>query len=230
MIRAAIFDLDGTLADTEPLHYEAFAAVLRPEGIELPRADYFARLVGYNDHDCFALMLGENGRAAGEDRITEFISRKAALYQKAIDERDVLNPGAAEFVRRCAGRFPLAIATGTLRAEAEMILRGGGIRDAFAVIIAAEDVEHGKPEPDCFIAARERINQLTHLQPPLEAAECLVVEDTVFGVDAAHRAGMKVLALAYTSPAGELEVAELVRRSFIETDLDDVLRRLSSGK
>ncbi len=227
MIRAIVFDLDGTLADTEPLHFHAFAAVLAPLGIELSRADYFARLVGYDDHDCFAVMLRENGRDAGEDAIRALIASKAALYQSAIAERDVLRPGAAEFVRRCAERFPLIIATGTLRDEAEMILSGGGIRELFADVIAAEDIEHGKPEPDCFIAALGRLGFLLRLHPPLEGHECLVIEDTRAGIEAAHRAGMKVLALAYTEPPDALCAADLVRASFLETDLDDVLRRFS---
>jgi beta-phosphoglucomutase len=228
MIRAIVFDLDGTLADTEPLHFQAFAAVLGPEGIELSRAEYFARLVGYDDHDCFAAMLRENGRDAGEDAIRALIASKAALYQNAIAERDVLRPGAVEFVRRCAERFPLIIATGTLRDEAEMILRGGGIRELFADIIAAEDVEHGKPEPDCFIAALGRLGFVLRLHPPLEGHECLVIEDTRAGVEAAHRAGMKVLALAYTEPPSALCAADLVRPSFLETDLDDVLRQFAA--
>jgi beta-phosphoglucomutase len=87
MIRAVIFDLDGTLADTETLHYAAFTEVLRPEGIELSRADYFARLIGYDDHDCFEAVLKENGKDASEAHIARLAERKTASYMEVIRTR-----------------------------------------------------------------------------------------------------------------------------------------------
>jgi len=117
-IRALIFDLDGTIADTEPLHFEAFNEVLRPHGIELSREDYFSRLIGYDDRDCFMLLLREHRKPADPARIDELIAEKTRIYQAFIAQREVLFPGAAEFVRNCAKRFPLAMVTGTLRVEA----------------------------------------------------------------------------------------------------------------
>jgi len=227
MIRAIIFDLDGTLADTEPLHFEAFAHVLHAEGIELDRAVYYSRLIGFDDRDCFAAVLRENGRAAGGETLAALITRKAAIYQAAIADRDVTYPGAAEFVRRCAERFPLIVATGTLRVEAELILKRAGVRELFADVIAAEDVEHGKPEPEGFVKAMGRLGFLLRLRPPLEPAECLVIEDTIAGVEAGRRAGMKVLALCHSARPEDLQRAQIVRSSLAETDLDEILRELS---
>jgi beta-phosphoglucomutase len=227
MIRAIIFDLDGTLADTEPLHRDALAAALRPEGIEVTSEEYFARLIGYNDRDCVVMLLTENGRSAGEERVRELVERKAALYQASIRGRDVLYPGAADFARECAARFPLAIVTGTLRAEAEMILRQGAVRDLFVDLVAAEDVPNGKPAPDAFIAALGRLGFLLRQRPAIAPSECLAIEDSAAGIDAAKAAGMRVLALTHTAAESTLARADLVRRALRETDLDDILRRLA---
>jgi beta-phosphoglucomutase len=226
MIRAVIFDLDGTLVDTEPIHFAAFNEVLRPDGIEIPYGEYCARLIGLNDRDCFSTVLRENRKDAGARHVAELVARKTVAYQAMVSQRDVVYPGAEKFVRDCALRFPLMIATGTLRAEAEAILRRAGIRELFLDIIAAEDVEHGKPEPDGFIAALGRIGFLLRQRDPVMANECLAVEDNRVGVEAAHRAGMNVLALCHMAPASALADADVVRNSISDLDLDDVLHAL----
>jgi phosphoglycolate phosphatase/beta-phosphoglucomutase len=144
-----------------------------------------------------------------------------------VAEREVLFPGAADFVHRCAERFPLALVTGTLRAEAEMILRKAEIRGLFAAIVAAEDVEQGKPSPEGFIAALGRLGFILRPRPSLTAGECLAIEDTVAGVEAAQRAGMRVLAVAHTVAAAQLSAADLVRPSLAATDLDEMLRLMA---
>jgi HAD superfamily hydrolase (TIGR01509 family) len=224
MIRAIIFDLDGTLVDTEPIHLEAFNEVLRERGLEIAPAEYFARLVGLDDRDCFTTVLREHGAPAGEAVVAAMIARKTVAYTAKIRSRDVLRPGAERFVRACAERFPLMIASGTLRAEAELILRRAKLRGWFLDVLGAEDAERGKPAPDIFIAALGRLGFLLRQHDPVKPRQCLVVEDTPAGIAAARAAGMRVLAIEATVAAAALAGADFLASDFDSIDLDRILR------
>jgi beta-phosphoglucomutase len=117
-----------------------------------------------------------------------------------------------------AQRLPLAVASGALREEIEMILTGVGLRKCFQVIISAEDVAEGKPHPEIFVKALRELNRVGARNEPIRSSECLVVEDSKEGVLAAHRAGIKCLAVANSHPAGELR-AEAVVGSLEEVTL-----------
>jgi len=205
--RLVIFDFDGVLADTEDLHCEAFLDVLREEGAAFSREDYYQRYLGLPDAACLASALAARGRASDEARVEALVQRKRAAYALRAP-RARLYPGAAELVRRLHRRHLLAIASGAFREEITTVLERGEVGDRFAAIVAAEDVARGKPAPDPFLRALAEVNRAR--DTPLAAAQCLVVEDAPHGIDAAHAAGMRCVAVATNHGRASLAHADAV--------------------
>ncbi len=220
--RALIFDFDGVIADDEPLHLLAFQRTLAGEGIALTREDYYARYLGFDDHDAVVEALREAGRPAPEEQVQHLMATKAAHFLALVRDGVRLFPGVGAFVREAAARVPLAIASGALRREVELILAQAGLRAAFTVLASAEDVDSGKPSPEIFLTALERLREAV---PDLAAAECLVIEDSLAGVEGARRAGMRCLAVTNSYAAGALQGADAVVAS-LETVTWDALAAL----
>jgi HAD superfamily hydrolase (TIGR01509 family) len=221
MLQAIIFDFNGVIVDDEPLHLELFRRVLAEEGIALADEDYYEKYLGYDDRGCFIAALTDAGRgpsAADAALIEGLIARKAAYYRRAIDERCLLFPGVVEFVRRAAARFPLAIASGALRPEIELVLARGEIRDCFRAVIAAEDVSECKPHPEGYVKALAALNACSAQPAPIQPGECLVIEDSIAGIEAAHRAGMRCLAVTNSYRVEELTEADWIVSSLVECD------------
>ncbi len=208
MLKAVIFDFNGILVDDEPIHLELFRKVLAEEGLALTKEVYLEKYMGMDDRGCFRAVFEDYGRKLDDAKLAELIGRKAQYYRDTIAERIVIFPGVQRLVPELAARFPLAVASGALRAEIEMILQVGGLRNYFQVIASAEDVDHGKPHPEVFINALRGLNEKR--RDPIRASECLVIEDTKDGIKAAHRAGIKCLAVTNSYPAAELEAETVV--------------------
>ncbi|MDO8546812.1 MAG: HAD family phosphatase [Nitrospirales bacterium] len=222
MLKAIIFDFDGVLADTEPLHFRMFQQVLQGEGLPLSEHDYYEKYIGFDDRGCFHAVLSEHGRDAAPETIHRLVERKAAVMLGHLTTTRMVYPGAVEFVKNVAGRYRRAIVSGALRHEIEMILTTAGMRDDFEHITAAEDVQDGKPEPEGYLHALQALNR----RAPILASECLVIEDTFFGIQAAHAAGMRCLALSTTSPPDRLRTADAVTATLQDCDLASLVRRL----
>ena len=210
-LKAIIFDFNGVIVDDEPLHLEIFRQVLREEMIFLTDEDYYEKYLGLDDRGCFTAVLCDNSRtpdAADDTFILELIDRKAEYYREAIQERMLLFPGVVDLVRRSAAQYPLAIASGALRSEIEFVLERGEIRDCFQVIVATEDVSECKPDPEGYLKALEQLNAT--LDREIQAHECLVIEDSIVGIEAAKAAGMRCVAVTNSYSAQELTAADQV--------------------
>lgn len=224
MLKAVIFDCDGTIADVEPVHLKAFQAVLDEEGVTLSDKDYYARYLALDDKTCFAAVLKNNGMSFDKTLIDELIIRKSRSYDKLVKNHLVIFPGVESFVKRLRGeKYFLAIGSGALRHEIEFILEYGGIRDEFDAIVSAENVENCKPHPECFITALRQINKInSSQQETVHPYECLVVEDSVAGIKAAHYAGMRCLAVTNSYPREKLSDADMIVASLEEVRIENL--------
>ena len=210
MLRAVIFDFNGIIVDDEPIHFELFRRVLNEEGITLSEEEYYARYLGFDDRGAFSAAYREHGRPLRQTKLDELIERKAAYYLEAISTKMRVFPGVESLIPVLATKLPLAIASGALRNEIEMILSSIGLFNAFRAIVSAEDVIRGKPEPEIFVAALARLNTCLNGEPAIGASECLVIEDSKEGIRGARRAGMKCLAVTNSHSAELLAEADCI--------------------
>jgi HAD superfamily hydrolase (TIGR01509 family) len=211
MLRAVIFDCNGVIADDEPIHFELFRRVLAEEGLELTRAQYYGKYLHFDDRTCFETALRDRGRTPTPAEIAERVARKAEYYRAAATGSLRIFPGVRELVRSLAARYPLAVASGARREEIALILRTAGLSDCFQAIVATEDVRRAKPDPEPFLLALERLNAArTGRNARIQPTQCVVIEDSVGGIEGAKAAGMRCLAVAHTYEAGALGAADRV--------------------
>ena len=213
MLRAVIFDFNGIIVDDEPIHFRLFQRVLGEEGIALTEEDYYARYLGFDDRGAFIAGFRENSRSLTAEKLHELIERKADYYQEAIRNHVTVFPGVKNLVSDLAQTLPLAVASGALRHEIETILKTAGLLNHFRAIVAAEDVTQGKPEPEIYLKALAALNARGGNGKPIEAADCVVIEDSKEGIRGARRAGMKCLAVTNSHPAELLGDADAVVKS-----------------
>ena len=224
-LTAIIFDFDGVIADTEPLHFCSLRQTLAEIGISLTESDYYANYLGYDDRACFITALTTHQHPADPATLTQLMQRKARAYLESIKEHQVIFPGVSDFVRESAAVYPLAIASGALRHEIEVILEQVGLRKQFLHITSAEDVTRGKPDPQPFLQA---LNGLNRQRPEhaITAESCLVIEDSIPGIRGAKTAGMKVLAVANTHGVQDLHEAHAVVQNLSRMCLNDLRAQL----
>lgn len=224
-LSAIIFDFDGVIADSEPLHFAGFRLTLAEIGISLTESDYYANYLGYDDRGCFIAALTAHQRPADPSVIAPLMQRKAQAYLESVKDHLVIFPGVREFVSEAAATYPLAIASGALRHEIEFILEQAGLRKAFLHITGAEDVTKGKPDPEPFLHALAALNRQRPNQP-ITPGSCLVIEDSIPGLRSAKTAGMKVLAVANTHTIQDLHEAHAVAQSLSQVRLSELRERL----
>ena len=207
MLAAVIFDFDGIIVDSEPLHFRAFNEVLEAHDIAITWDEYCETYIGYDDRDAFHEIFRNKADGICKKDLLQLIEQKAEILQKYIEEGSAVPlPGAVELIKSIPARLPVALCSGALRSDIEPILERLGITGAFNVIVTAEDTARSKPDPAPYLLALERL-QID------DASTALAIEDTPAGIVSAKRAGLKVLAVTNSYDREYLMEADAVTDS-----------------
>jgi beta-phosphoglucomutase len=194
--RALVFDFNGTLSHDEPLLYAIYAALFAEHGRPLSEDEYYNVLAGQSEEAIVGGWLGVDG-----EELRALVEERVERYRRLADGSTV--PAAIrEAVRQAARRVPVAVVSGAYRREIEPVLAGAGLADWIGVVVAADDVTRGKPDPEGYLCALEKLDK------GLAPADVVAFEDTEAGIASARSAGLRCLAVRGTLPDARLVAAD----------------------
>ena len=235
MLKAVIFDFDGVITDSEILHLRAFNHVLAQFGVAISTKDYYKEYLGYTDVDCFKLLnkkgllkTGVQGSASAEAasslsrrRIENLAEQKHQAFEELAKTEGRIIEGVRDFLKMLKDNdIPMAICSGALLAEIELVLDQARLRDFFDVIVSAEQIKKGKPSPEGFLLVLKKLNQ--GRQNPIDANQCIAIEDSHWGLQAAKAAGMHTVAVTNSYGAEQLTMAEKIVARLDELSISDL--------
>jgi HAD superfamily hydrolase (TIGR01509 family) len=172
--------------------------------------EYFKKYLAMDDRSCFRDVLRAHGRDTSAGRVRDLVERKAGCYGKIIKKELKIFSGVKSFVQRHR-HIALAVVSGALRREIDWILKESGLSKFFSVIISTEDVRNGKPDPECYRRALERMNRLPRFRKnPLRPGHCLAIEDSIHGIQSARKAHMKCMGVTNSYSREDLHEADIV--------------------
>ncbi len=207
MLEAIVFDFDGVIVDSEPLHHRAFAEVFATLGLDVDYDRYIREYIGFDDRDAIRHACRTVGKPLVDRTMRRLLAEKAAAFDRIVARGVAPIDGAIELVRAAAGRWPIAIASGALRSDIDLILpalNDDDLAACFAAIVTADDVARSKPDPATYLKAAERLGAAP--------AVCLAIEDTPTGLASAKAAGMRTLGIATSYEAAKLDADRVVHR------------------
>ncbi len=201
-LKAVLFDFNGVIINDELLHEKLIEQVLLEENLLLKSGEYHKFCLGRSDRACLEDILTHRSRYVNEGYLEQLIKRKTLAYQQQLESIEELPiySDTLDFIPRVSqANLKMAVVTGAIRAEVELVLNKANLADYFPIIIAGDDVKASKPKPDGYLLAVDVLNQ-QYTDINLKPSECLVIEDTFVGIEAAKLAGMSVVGVAHTYP------------------------------
>jgi beta-phosphoglucomutase len=212
MVEGIIFDFDGVIVDSEPLHWRAFCEILDPYGVSFSWEEYLQGYVGLDDRGALQKIYALMGRPLDPAVMRELIGRKAEAFQQEVARGVQAYPGILELIAKTAAELPVALCSGALRSDIIPVLESLGLQGVFPVMVTADDVAVSKPDPESYRLAFESLSRAhSGLKNP---AACIAIEDTPAGIASARGAGLTVLAVTNNFPSDVLSGAHRIVSSF----------------
>jgi beta-phosphoglucomutase len=225
---AILFDFDGVIVNSEPLHLFAFQKVLEAEHISLSDEEYYRELIGFDDRGAFRHLYEKRQINIEPKDLSRLMTRKSEMVMELIEDKKYhALPGVEEFVRGLWRHYPLAICSGALREEIEAMLEGIALRDCFATIVAAEDVAVGKPDPRGYVMCMRQVSQITGVA--LKPENCLVVEDAPSVIRTVKAAGFSTLGVATSHDIEKLAEANWRVKTLNSAEVSKKIPNLKIG-
>ncbi len=210
---AVIFDFDGILVDSEPMHHRAFNEVLDPLGMAFPWKEYVETYMGFDDRDAFREAFRAKGIDLDDTNLAKLVAAKSEAFLRGLRAGVTAYPGAVPLIETLsAAGTPLALCSGALRADIDPILAQLGVARRFGVIVSADDVRRSKPDPESYALAFRRLAE-TYSSSLTVPGKSVAVEDTPAGIRSAKGAGLRVLAVTNSYGTGELAEADWIVES-----------------
>ena len=226
MLRVVIFDFDGVITDSEILHLRTFNRVLAQFDIEIATEEYYKNYLGLTDLECFKAVTDKNQTGLDEHQIGNLIRQKNQMFRELAKTEGRIIEGVRDFLQLLKqNNIPMAICSGALRTEIELILEEARLRSLFEVIVSADQVRKGKPDPEGFIVTVKKLNQKS--SNSIAGSQCVVIEDSHWGLEAAKAAGMHTIAVTNSYDAEQLASAEKIVTHLDELSVGD-LQKLCS--
>lgn len=200
MLKAILFDFNGVIINDEPLHDRLLEQILIEENLRPKPGEFRELCLGRSDRICIQALLERRGRIVSPAYLEELVVRKAQAYVQQISALEELPiySGIEDLMSKLP-QCKFAIVSGALRSEIELVLEQANLRSRFSVVVSGDDLTVSKPEPDGYLLAIDRLNQ-TFPSLQLTASDCLAIEDTFSGIEAAKAAKIPVVGVANTYP------------------------------
>lgn len=201
-LKAVLFDFNGVIINDEPIHKKLIEQLLIEENLRPAPGEFQEVCLGRSDRVCLAELLKRRGRFVSETYLLQLMQRKAQTYQQELEKITKLPiySGLEDLVFQVRSKqLKLAVVSGAMRSEIELVLQRMNLTQYFSVLVAGDDITTSKPEPDGYLLAVERLNQL-YPELCLQPEECIAIEDTPAGIQAAKLAKIPVVGVANTYP------------------------------